>query len=252
MERDELIEIKEEDATKEEKMDVLENKASEMSVSSNEEEAAAPEEEEKKKTAPTKEAVALVPGVYIDEDQGIEAILPEGYEVLADDAPATPEVEAEDEVPDVEVADDEVQEEEKAVMRSSNVNSFIESLASIESFEDAVEALASFDSEYVEPKVQDGMAYFEGEVEPKVHDTLTYVQEQIHHFEDGVLSFLEKYYGEEHVSTMDATNGKKMNTCAVLVEADGENEEMISAIEVEDRNDDPADDLQVMPQEIRV
>ena len=43
-----------------------------------------------------------------------------------------------------------------------------------------------------------------------------------------------------------------MNTCAVLVEADGENEEMISAIEVEDRNDDPADDLQVMPQEIRV
>ena len=182
-------------------MDVLENKASEMSVSSNEEEAAAPEEEEKKKTAPTKEAVALVPGVYIDEDQGIEAILPEGYEVPADYAPATPDVEAEDEVPDVEVADDEVQEEEKAVMRSYNVNSFIESLASIESFEDAVEALASFDSEYVEPKVQDGMAYFEGEVEPKVHDTLTYVQEQIHHFEDGVLSFLEKYYGEEHVSS---------------------------------------------------
>ena len=105
---------------------------------------------------------------------------------------------------------------------------------------------------FLEPKVQDGMAYFEGEVEPKVHDTLTYVQEQIHHFEDGVLSFLEKYYGEEHVSTMDATNGKKMNTCAVLVEADGENEEMISAIEVEDRNDEPADDLQVMPQEIRV
>ena len=54
---------------------------------------------------------------------------------------------------------------------------------------------------FLEPKVQDGMAYFEGEVEPKVHGTLTYVQEQIHHFEDGVLSFLEKYYGEEHVSS---------------------------------------------------
>lgn len=66
VERDELVKIKEEDATKEEKMDVLGNKASEMSVSSNEEEG----EEEKEKTAPT-EAVALVPGVYIDEDQGI-------------------------------------------------------------------------------------------------------------------------------------------------------------------------------------
>ena len=66
-----LVEIKEEDATKEEKMDVLENKASEMSVSSNEEADA-----QEKETTPT-------PSLENEP---------------------TPEAEAEDEIPDVEAA----------------------------------------------------------------------------------------------------------------------------------------------------
>ena len=92
-----LVEIKEENATKEEKMDVLENKASEMSVSSNEEADA-----QKKETTPTAAA-----------EETVECVLGESEDAkaLKDDAPIpstenepTPEAEAEDEIPDVEAA----------------------------------------------------------------------------------------------------------------------------------------------------
>ena len=103
VERDELVKIKEEDAVKEEEkkavtMDVLENKASEMSVSSNEEADA-----QEKETTLTPKAAA---------EETVECVLGESEDAKAkDDAPIpstenepTPEAEAEDEIPDVEAA----------------------------------------------------------------------------------------------------------------------------------------------------
>ena len=82
-------------------MDVLENKASEMSVSSNEEADA-----QEKETTPTPKAKAAA-------EETVECVLGESEDAkaLKDDAPIpstenepTPEAEAEDEIPDVEAA----------------------------------------------------------------------------------------------------------------------------------------------------
>ena len=82
-------------------MDVLENKASEMSVSSNEEADA-----QEKETSPTPKAKAAA-------EETVECVLGESEDAknLKDDAPIpstenepTPEAEAEDEIPDVEAA----------------------------------------------------------------------------------------------------------------------------------------------------
>ena len=100
-------------------------------------------------------------------------------------------------------------------------------------------------AEHAQPKVQETMTYLEEHAQPKVQDTWAYLEEQMNGQCWG--SPGASPTEEEEVIIIDTTDAKKMDLPVV----DADPAEEISS--VEDRNEaQPADDLQVMQQEIRV